>query len=186
MPNSFNIIHAVRRGLDDLQVDAAESNVVWTQAIKTELCRIGRREFRCKVGAHSREVAKCDRDYGEWLYDVTWLEYDGDGCVTVAHLIAECEWGGRTDVDEDFQKLLLARATMRLMIFDGNYEPGSLKIADHLACQVRRFNHSCDEDAWLLAAWERTSENERGWSFRYFAIDRGAAREFERRPDAPE
>ena len=45
MPNSFNIIHAVRRGLDDLQVDGAESNVVWTQAIKTELCRIGRREF---------------------------------------------------------------------------------------------------------------------------------------------
>ena len=96
--------------------------MTWTQAIKSELCRIGRgEEFKCKVGAHAREVAECHRDYGEWLYDVTWLEYDRDGCVTAAHLVAECEWGDITDIDEDFQKLLLARATVRLMIFDGNY-----------------------------------------------------------------
>ena len=176
MLDSSKIIHAVRFGLDNLQVGVAESNVAWTKAIKTELCRIGRsREFRCKVGA--REVAKSNRDYGEWLYDVIWLEYDGDGCVTDVHLVAECEWGDGTSIDEDFQKLLLARATVRLMIFDGNYEPGAAKIANHLAYQVRRFDRSRDEDAWLLAAWERTSENERGWSFRYFTIDRGAARE---------
>ena len=177
MLDSFEIIHAVRDGLDNLQVGAAESNVVWTKAIKTELCRIGRScKFRCKVGAHAREVPKSNRDYGEWLYDVTWLEYDGDGCVTDAHLVAECEWGSGTDIDEDFQKLLLARATVRLMIFDGNYERGSPKIADHLACQVRRFNRSRNEDAWLLAAWERTGQNERGWSFRYFTVERGAAK----------
>ena len=178
MPDSSRIIHAVRCGLDDLRVDAAESNVVWTQAIKSELCRIGRgKEFRCKVGAHAREVAKCHRDYGEWLYDVTWLEYDRDDCVTAAHLVAECEWGDITDIDEDFQKLLLARATVRLMIFDGNYKPKSPEIAKHLACQIRRFNRSGDEDAWLVAAWERTDNYERGWAFRYFTIDRGVATE---------
>ena len=183
MPDSPTIIYAVRCGLDNLQVSVSESNVVWTKAIKTKLCKIGRSpEFRCKVGAHAREVAKCNRDYGEWLYDVTWLEYDSDDCVTDTHLVAECEWGDGTDVDEDFQKLLLARATVRLMIFDGNYEPRSPKIADHLACQVRRFTRSRDEDAWLLAAWERTGENQRGWSFRYFTIDRGSARELEEKP----
>ena len=98
MLDSFEIIHAVRGGLDNLQVGAAESNVVWTKAIKTELCRIGRScKFRCKVGAHAREIPKSNRDYGEWLYDVTWLEYDGDGCVTDAHLVAECEWGNGTE-----------------------------------------------------------------------------------------
>ena len=186
MPDSFKVLHAIRRGLDGLQLGAAENNETWTKAIKTELCRIGRGpEFRCKVGAHAREVAKCHRDYGEWLYDVTWLGYDRDDCVTAAHLVAECEWGDGTDIDEDFQKLLLARATVRLMVFDGNYKPGSSEIADHLACQVRRFNRSCDEDSWLLAAWERTDKNERGWSFRYFTIDRGIATELgERRPSA--
>ena len=152
--------------------------MVWTQSIKSELCRIGRgKEFRCKVGAHAREVAKCHRDYGEWLYDVTWLEYDRDDCVTAAHLVAECEWGDITDIDEDFQKLLLARATVRLMIFDGNHKPKSPEIAKHLACQVRRFTRSGDEDAWLVAAWERTDNYERGWVFRYFTIDRGVAKE---------
>ena len=180
MPDSSRIIDAIRSGLDHLQIGAAESNVVWTKEIKTELCRIGRQEFRCKVGAHAREVAKCDRDYGEWLYDVTWLEFDGDGCVTDAHLVAECEWGDITDIDEDFQNLLLARATVRMMIFDGNYEPKSPKIADHLANQVRRFNRPGDEDAWFLAAWERSDDNERGWSFRYYTIDRCGTKELYR------
>ena len=72
------------------------------------------------------------------------------------------------------------------MIFDGNYERGTPKIVDHLTGQVRRFNCSRDEDAWLPAAWERTDKNDRGWSFRYFTIDRGDARDLERHPSARE
>ncbi len=35
------------------------------------------------------------RDGGEWLYDVTWLEYEksGRGELVDAPLVAECEWG---------------------------------------------------------------------------------------------
>ena len=92
-------------------------------------------------------------------------------------LVAECEWGGEEEIDDDFQKLLLARATVRLMIFDGTFERGSPGIADHLARQAGRFNRSRDEDAWLLAAWERSEERDVGWRFRYFSIEKGAARE---------
>ena len=172
MFGSPEIVRAIRRGLDDLKICAAESSTVWTWAVKTELCRIGRDEFRCQVGARDVE----HRDYGEFLYDVTWLEYDGD-LVSDAHLVAECEWGGEEEIDDDFQKLLLARATVRLMIFDGTFERGSPGIADHLARQAGRFNRSRDEDAWLLAAWERSEERDVGWRFRYFSIEKGAARE---------
>ena len=178
MHGSPEIVRAVREGLDNLKIIAAESDTVWTRSVKTKLCKVGRDGFGCKVGARKNEVAKENRDYGEWLYDVTWLEYDREYINIIdACLVAELEWGGVTDIDEDFQKLLLARAGMRLMIFDGNFEPGSEKIAKRLARQAGEFGRSRDGDAWLLAAWERSEANEKGWLFRYFTIERGAARE---------
>ena len=72
----------------------------------------------------------------------------------------------------DVKNLLLARAGVRLMIFDGNYKPGSKGIAEQLAGRVREFNGSRAEDAYLLAAWDR---NANGWSFRYFTIEMNAA-----------
>ena len=176
MPGKFEIMRAVRKGLDGLVVDRRASNTEWTKAIKTKLCKIGTDEFRCKVGAHG--VDEPEPDYREWLYDVTWLEYATDGPLIDAHLVAECEWGNLGEIGDDFEKLLLARASMRLMIFDGNYEcdgcePGSRRIAEHLAKCAKEFNGSRAEDAWLLAAWEKKGED--GWSFSYFTIETNTA-----------
>ena len=170
MPGKSEIIRAVRDGLNNLEVDISERDTVWTKTIKTKLCEIGQDRFGCKVGA--RDVDKDNRDYGEWLYDVTWLEYERDGLLIDAHLVAECEWSDFEAIVEDFEKLLLARAGVRLMIFDGNYEPGSKEIAERLAGRVREFNGSRAEDAWLLAAWERSDD---GWLFKYFTIEMNAA-----------
>ena len=85
-----------------------------------------------------------------------------DGLVPVREALSGL--GGFAATVEDFEKLLLARAGVRLMIFDGNYKPGSKGIAEQLAGRVREFNGSRAEDAYLLAAWER---NANGWSFRY-------------------
>ena len=127
------------------------------------------------------EVEKAYRDFGEWLYDVTWLEYERDDlkwpgtALIEAHLVAECEWGTGKDLEyiiEDFEKLLQARARVRLMIFTGSTESGSKEIAEQLAERVREFNGSRAEDAWLLAAWEGSNDD---WSFRYCTIEMNAA-----------
>ena len=117
---------------------------------------------------------QADRDYGEWLYDVTWLDYEksGSGELVDAPLAAECEWGNEGDIEDDFEKLLLARAGIRLMIFNGFHEAGSKEIAERLARKVREFKGSRAEDAWLLAAWEGSNDD---WSFRYFTIKMNAA-----------
>ena len=87
---------------------------------------------------------QADRDYGERLYDVTWLDYEksGSGELVDAPLAAECEWGNEGDIEDDFEKLLLARAGIRLMIFNGFHEAGSKEIAERLARKVREFNGS--------------------------------------------
>ena len=134
------------------------------------------REFEFKVGAKRNEVEKAYRDFGEWLYDVTWLEYEPkpfpDGLLIDVHLVAECEWGNFERIIEDFEKLLQARAGFRLMIFTGSNQANSEEIAERLADRVREFKGSRAEDAWLLAAWEGSSDD---WSFRYFTIEMNAA-----------
>ncbi len=123
MPGKFEIMRAVQKDLNSLEVGEGESDTVWTTAVKTKLCKIGRDRFGCKVCASGVDKA----DFGEWLYDVTWLEYEKNDRgklvnLVDAPLVAECEWGNKGDIEDDFEKLLLARAGVRLMIFDGNYE----------------------------------------------------------------
>lgn len=172
MPENSEIIRAVMEGLDSLRIPVAARDSEWTKVIKTELCKIGRR-FGCKVYASG--VPRNKRDDGEWLYDVTWLQYEtsGRGELIDAPLVAECEWGDEQDIEDDFEKLLLARARVRVMIFGGTDEPGVAKhIADLLAGkEVKAFkNDFRAEDAWLLAAWEPNGD---GWRFRYFTIGSG-------------
>ena len=165
MPENSKIIRALEEGLKNLSITIAAPPEKWTKAVKTELCRIGRDSFGCKV--YAAGVPRNKRDGGEWLYDVTWLEYEegGDGELTDLHLAAECEWGEDQDIEDDFEKLLLARAGVRVMIIDGGVKPDSQKIADWLAGKVRKFNGSRADDAWLLAVVEQSDD---GWSFRCF------------------
>ena len=175
MPGAIEIMEEVRTGLDSLKLTAQDSSKDWTKAVKTKLCERGR-ELGCQVGASGVKFG-----YREWLYDVTWLEYSQgyepglENQLIDVHLVAECEWGGFTAIKNDFEKLLLARATLRLMIYNGNQDPGSDAIADHLAEYVTRFKGTRDPDPWLLAALERDADTG-CCSFRFFGVDKLNAR----------
>ena len=70
MSEKIEIMNAIREGLNGLAVTRSDSDKVWTKAIETKLCKIGR-YFNFQVGAAT--VDEENRDWGEWLYDVTWL-----------------------------------------------------------------------------------------------------------------
>ena len=94
------------------QVGEEWSNREWTQQVKDLLIRVGV-EKGCIPYPH------CGR--GEFLYDVIWLQTtDGtvEGLLDHVPLVAEIEWGSKGDVRYDFQKLLVARADVRMMIFE--------------------------------------------------------------------
>ena len=172
------IMNAIRKGLDTLPpASGAARRKKRTAAIKTKLCDIGRQApFHCTVCA---ALPRKNRTHGEWLYDVIWLKYHeglDDHPICCVPLVAECEWGTYAHIKEDFQKLLLARASVRLMIYrdpmlhrDHGWQ-GAMWTAERLGLHISRFNRSRAEDAWLLAAWRRT-ENNRGFAFTYFTID---------------
>ncbi len=132
----------------------------------TTLCRSGR-EIGCTVGANPRYVDQEFRDGNEWLYDVYWVKYDQDGWIRSMPLAAESEWGGRDQADYDFQKLLIVKATVRVMIYEGRTRDGGTEgFANRFAYHVERF-HGEPGDTYLLIGFD---PQEAGWRFRFDEI----------------
>ena len=161
------MMRVIRDGLScHLKVQDPKGNPEWTEAVKTKLCEIGQDRFGYEVCASGVENPK--PDHPEWLYDVTWLKYEGERPLIEAPFVAECEWSNEGAIKDDFEKLLLARSAVHLMVFDGGNQTESERIAQGLAKMVGAFKNTSVADYWLLAAWEGTNAE---WSFRYFTIE---------------
>ena len=125
----------------------------WTRAVKTALCTRGNElgHFTCASSVD------CSADNAEWLYDVVWLAYEPDKDIKdhlgSVPLVAESEWGTDDEIDHDFEKLLLALADLRVMIFGGKNDDNN-KTAERLYRYVSKFNRGGPEDVYLLAGHE--------------------------------
>ena len=138
----------------------------WTSAVLTSLCSLGKKN-KYHVYADSRFVDEQYRHGGEWLYDTIWCDYEGDFLKSVP-LAAECEWGAFGNIKDDFEKLIQARAAVRVFVFDGGYcENGAEALANKLCDWVGAFEGRQKGDTYLLAGYEK---DESAWWFRYFKI----------------
>lgn len=157
----------------DADRDQLESTDWWTNQVMTALFDWGIRNLKkgfvicLSTKYHSTDMqdrarVRGGRVQGEWLFDFTCLEYDDKGYLTGVPLVAECEWNDSKDyIDDDFQKLLLARADVRLMIFNGNRyrceedRSSNREIPikmNELLCHIKTCEHTRAGDTYLLAA----------------------------------
>lgn len=99
-----------------------ESPKWWTDQVLTDLCAWGlKRGFWVGARGMNELARECpERVRSEFLYDLTCVKRNGDWLKRVP-LVAESEWGNPKCIEYDFQKLLLARADVRLMVFNGNH-----------------------------------------------------------------
>ena len=136
-----------------------------TSKVLTALCKIGKEH--CSVFASRHFVDEQHRNGGEWLYDITWCEYKNKLLQSVP-LVAECEWGTLGAIKDDFDKLILARAAVRVMVYDGGYsKDGAEGIANDLCRRVGAFEGNRPGDTYLLAGYDKDESS--SW-FRYFKI----------------
>lgn len=148
-------------------------NTPWTEAVLKALSQAGKMLgfYVCATGT------PCGARYGEWLWDCTWLDYEDDDPhkpLRLAPMVAKCEWKGATRGSEylkavlhDFEKLLVANAPLRVMIFEKTSDFESSCIAKELLCRVRHMEAvAADEVRYLLVAWEQFERP----TFRYFQI----------------
>ena len=139
-----------------LQRDLSQwRNTEWTEEMLTTLCKLGTEldYIVCASGVPDEY-----RVVNEWLYDVTWCNSDisdtYERLISVP-MVAECEWGNWEEIVYDFEKLLVARATVRVMAYSAWHakdedEPAEF-INNKLLKHVHTFNGVCG-DTYLLIA----------------------------------
>ncbi|TDX65913.1 hypothetical protein EDE12_102402 [Methylosinus sp. sav-2] len=124
-----------------------------THAIKELFIRLGRtNNFKSQAGGMSTLGIG-----GEWLYDLIWYEdeiVDGNYFMTNLPLALECEWGvsvsSSGDVDGDFQKLVQARAEVRVWVTAIANEELAEKHIRNAQMQASRFKLSQVDDQYVL------------------------------------
>ena len=136
----------------------------WTRMIKKQLISLAE--------AHGCEAyaSQCENgERAEWLYDVVWLragEGQYKGMLTDSPLVAEIEWARPEAVMDDFQKLLLARADTRLMIFEATNTTLAEKHVDKLIRQVRAYSRTGYGDRYIFACLDNCRAEVKPYNFR--------------------
>ena len=143
MPLSRNTLEATLNAL--AQQTAAEEwgRREWTRQVKIALIQLG-------IERHYTPYPNPQRCEGEWLYDVIWVRMNEQDRVMSTPLVAEIEWGDPGEVWDDFQKLLVARSGVRVMIFDDYAD-----LLAELQAHVHQYKHGGDR--YLLARY--TAQN---------------------------
>jgi len=116
----------------------------WTRAVKKSVGGLGI--------SHGWSV--CTASLGspferEWLYDQTWY-FSPSGQLQEIGLLMECEWSSNlTEIQYDFEKLLVGRAPIKVMIFACRDN----KAFDRLMSGFKRFSRCDPSEHYLLACW---------------------------------
>src|SRR6266540_1202920 len=119
----------------------------WTRAVKREVARLGKRNGHYVCAASVNEA-----HWGEWLYDVCWLHMDRGDFLGRVPLVMECEWQAN-EVENDFLKLVQARADHRVMVFYPYAGRTAITSAHELMENAQRFRHSDPGDRYLFGYW---------------------------------
>lgn len=118
----------------------------WTEKALITLCKLGK---ELGYTAWATGVPDQYRDGNEFLYDASWHETDNCGRTISFLMVAECEWGNAGEVDYDFQKLLLARSKVQVMVYWAVKRKNQEETCDRLRKHVETFNGTAG-DTYLL------------------------------------
>ena len=155
----------------DLVPDDGFGKPEWTAGVKNALRVVGH-HFSYNVNAtieksllpqELRETYR-EPEYGGWLYDLSIQEVTDDGSWRNV-VIAECEWGGWKAIEEDFEKLVVGRAQLRVMVYDSSYAT-----AKDFIGWINRHQDNGLEDTYLLVAYEGSAEKRQALLFQRIIV----------------
>lgn len=116
-PNAGEIASAIVESFKTLpgRIGSGQRDRVWTRQLKDDIGTLGERHgWTICTGGFK------DRFEAGWLYDLIWYD-EADGHLSEVYLVLESEWGrSRLQIKYDFEKLLLAKSTIKVMVFQTN------------------------------------------------------------------
>ena len=104
-----------------------------------------------------------------WVCDVCWLALGAGGALDGVALVVESEWGSGGDHHDDFAKLMVVRAELRVMLCLVADEAARLALAEDLHRIRFGFGAGAPDDRYLIAMYEVAARRVR------FAEARGSA-----------
>lgn len=104
-----------------------------------------------------------------WVCDVCWLALGAGGAIDGVALVVESEWGSGGDHHDDFAKLMVVRAELRVMLSLVPDHAALEALANDLHRMRAGFGGGSADDRYLLAVYEVATRRVR------FAEARGAA-----------
>ena len=122
----------------------------WTRRIKEGLCNLGKQK-----GFGVSAAGCAGADTGEWIFDLVWAAgQDTPWEFWEMPLAMECEWSTRLDdIAWDFEKLLVAKAHHKLMVFQQAGETDVREAMEKLKRMVAAFKASFLTERYLLAGY---------------------------------
>lgn len=135
----------------------------WTEGIKTALGKLGE-----KCGYSICTSGFSGRFEAEWLYDMVWYHEVGkkdQSRLVDIPLVAECEWNlSLGHIKYDFEKLLAANASHRLMICEAD-KSETKRIIEYFHDAIDKYKLCRKGDRFLIALLDA-----KGYTFRYELI----------------
>lgn len=127
----------------------------WTKRIKDDLCELGQK-YNYGVSAFGVEKA----DEGEWLFDLVWADGNDNPSWQFFEmpLAMECEWSTtKGDIIYDFEKLLVAKARHKLMVFQQKSQDDINSIIASLKDIIKHFKMTYPGERYLLAGYSASN-----------------------------
>lgn len=144
------ITAALRRAFDESDRDRWCSDPTFrTTSLKAALGDLGHK-LRFKVCASGYRAA----DEGEWLYDMSWYHTRG-GILTGQPMVLESEWTPDPHIDGDFQKLVQARADIRVWVFAAANLDEVRKYVERCREQAQAFAGKSSGDRYVCAGFDK-------------------------------
>ncbi|MFZ1073440.1 MAG: hypothetical protein WAO21_08385 [Verrucomicrobiia bacterium] len=125
----------------------------WTKQLKDDIGSLGQKH----------EWAVCasgfpDRFDPGWLYDLVWYCNDSGNYLSEVYLVLESEWGlAQSAIKYDFEKLLLAKATFKVMVFQA-YDKNISGIFNLLEHGIKVFQKRSVDETYILAGYNLNTE----------------------------
>jgi len=149
-PSPSQIAAAIAESSNSLpdRIGPGKGDRVWTTHLKDVIGTLGEKyDWTICAGGFK------GRFEGGWLYDLVWYK-EASGHLSDVYLVLESEWGKRrAHIKYDFEKLLLAKAKLKVMVFQTN----NREIEDlfsFLEEGIRAFPLSqCADETYLLMAF---------------------------------
>ena len=143
----------LKRGLNDLAVEARRnrrgwSDTRWTKRVKQLLVQLAGNKYETYASGVPEATD------GEWMCDVVWWHSGKDELLHRIPLVAECEWPKKEqDVWDDFQKLLISCAEVRVLIFQCSFRDHASSLVEELKRQIQCFDSRQEGEKYLFASY---------------------------------